>query len=465
MGGFSYGHKTALDEFLRVSVPEWADDDTSKGLFSPFSQPRYVNPESYDFRMAFWKNLIMELTRRGLLNGSVFCLPHSDTISELLQRKGVKPIGIAHVVKRMISEKDAVALSDDMAFDEAGSLLLRFTRLTIGSAVRWGWSLIAGSDAGAEPGDGDTASSLGTSTSIEPVMLTSLLLDTVDRVFTVFHERRNRYGLLSAMDISEFKDLVQETRRLQGLPLITLVSDFDILIKFMKQKGLLAIRTEPKEVVKLSGDRKSVVTDVTIEEINIIKLKAMQENLRLRLERLSTQIKTTRDLARAALKAQDRDLALFELKRSKAIDVMRNQNLSSLQAIEDILDKVDSAKSMAQVFDAYRAGESTLRSIISATNVTPGQVDDLMTSLAEAINDQEILSSALATPIDISTADLSDISDRALEAELAAFVSEITPQEPVPVEPPNLPEPRHALSVENDGTTIVIDSKRDLVLE
>lgn len=82
-----------LNEYL-ASMSEWGDDDQIRGLFSSFSQPKDVNPEAFDARLKFWTRMLLECTKLGLLNGSVFCIPDSSTTAAMFTRKGSRPLGL-----------------------------------------------------------------------------------------------------------------------------------------------------------------------------------------------------------------------------------------------------------------------------------------------------------------------------------------------------------------------------------
>lgn len=88
-----------LQEVL-ASISEWQDDQTCQSLFSSFIQPRNINPEAYDSRLSFWIELITKATRLGLLTDtqSVFSTGTSQHLSFKFQRKGIAPLGLAHVM-------------------------------------------------------------------------------------------------------------------------------------------------------------------------------------------------------------------------------------------------------------------------------------------------------------------------------------------------------------------------------
>lgn len=70
-------------------------------MFSSFSQPRAVNPEAWDARYEFWRNILTEGLHYGLINPSCFVLEAPGELSFSLCRNQIAPLGLAEVVKEM----------------------------------------------------------------------------------------------------------------------------------------------------------------------------------------------------------------------------------------------------------------------------------------------------------------------------------------------------------------------------
>lgn len=157
---------------------------------------------------------------------------------------------------------------------------------------------------------------------------------------------------------------------------------------------------------------------ITNEEINLLKMRAVVETLDFQLQRLSEQIESARQSAKTALKSQDRQLALHELRRSKTLENVRNQRLSASSTIHEILIKIDSAQSDSQIFEAYKIGEQTLKSILKTSDISPDKVDDVMLSLQEAITQQNEVALAITAPL----ATGQDATEEELEQELAELI-------------------------------------------
>src|ERR1700733_13728998 len=98
-----------MEEYLQ-SLPQWQDEQQVRSLFSPFSQPRHVNPEAWDARQNFWCNCICDCLRRGLLGQSCFTIP-SKNLPTLFKRGSTVPLGLETVVSCM--QKDGVLVRRD----------------------------------------------------------------------------------------------------------------------------------------------------------------------------------------------------------------------------------------------------------------------------------------------------------------------------------------------------------------
>lgn len=92
--------KPNLEEYLKKSIPEWTDDGYMQGMFAAFSQSRSVNPESWDSRMSFWRQVIQSITDNGFVGdgSSVLTIAQPAKLSQILMRKNLFPLGIEHAL-------------------------------------------------------------------------------------------------------------------------------------------------------------------------------------------------------------------------------------------------------------------------------------------------------------------------------------------------------------------------------
>lgn len=219
-------------------------------------------------------------------------------------------------------------------------------------------------------------------------------------------------------------ELIQATRKRANLAPITDSSDVDLLLRYMKRNSAMAIIDSSFKredwIIRLAARGQAfkgrAPDRITGEEADIVRLRVTHERLTNQLEALATQIELHRTAAKAALSRDDRPLALFELRRSKAMAETRNQRLSASETIGNILLKIDSAASNVQVFEAYRLGEKTLRSIISKEGLDVESIDSVVVSLQEVFVEHESIGHALSQEGSFS------LGDEELNEELAMLL-------------------------------------------
>lgn len=465
------GQPASLNELLG-SFPEWRDDVTARGLFSPFSQPRSVNPDSFDARMQFWRKVLLESTRRGLLNGSVFVLPDSRSTAERLARNGLKPLGIARVMRDLIRDnlaEPATSLTQDEQ-PNVEHLIFRLARLSF----NWGWRVLNGRH-GEEDEEEPEKQGGGVSSEAEvtfSVVLRSLVKET-GNLFLSYFRQRDEHALFPVISLEEFHSAVQECRSASSLPPITNLDDFDVLIRYLKSQSAIAVHEDAIVgtliKVKIAPERSLLVT---ADECNVLRVRQMQKKLSKRVEALSTEVYRVKELVKDAIRKQDRSLASFELRRSKGLEQSRKQAMAALETIQEIVTKIDAARSSNEIFGAYKAGERALKYVLESSNVTVEDVDDVMISLAETMDLQEELATTLATPMAVASSASSEPEDiSALEKELEELMSSASPlpnevqrtQEPEGL--PSVPQREPATKRQAEGDPIVDGENNSLIVE
>ena len=86
---------------------DWQDDQTMDVLFSPFRENRDVNPQSWDSKITFWKDTIIQHctdSNKVVINSKI--LPQS------FARKGKTPVCLQTVIQGMQQSGDIIPLSE-----------------------------------------------------------------------------------------------------------------------------------------------------------------------------------------------------------------------------------------------------------------------------------------------------------------------------------------------------------------
>lgn len=395
----------SLQEYLR-SLPEWQDDMKARSMFASFNQPRDVNPEAWDARFGFWKGVILEATELGLLSDSIFTVKNVDELSFMFCRNHISPLGLSEVITGMRQRGILVPLEE---VEQKSRRPL--SELFIWGPLRasWGWAM--GSSQGDEVHHQMACPSILQKWS--DLVIRRVTGSAQSNIFSAFFTQESLAELLCSL------------RAAEGHKANVSQEDTGLLIKYMKSKGHLAI-FDGKDAsiirVRLVGEKGPI--RITEEQRNYVKLRSSTQRLSEYITGLDKRIQEIRGRVLVALREKNRPVAMQHLKQSKELEKIRLDRMNCLVSLESILIKIENSHSDAEVFEAYRIGEKTLRSMVSALPDV-STIDDLMGALHETITDQEQISQAMAQP----TASFEDEDE--LLAELAMLSLPDTTTSPV----------------------------------
>lgn len=399
-------HQT-LESFL-ASLPEWQDDLKARSMFASFSQPRDVNPEAWDARFGFWKMVILEGLDQGLLGDSVFRLEHPEDLPFRFYRQQITPLGLADVVGEL-RQRGLLVPSDTV--DSAGSPLAQ--RLFWGPLrSTWGWVLGLGG--------------LGVGPAHVDLVAPELLHRWADALSKHVTERARHTSFASLFTIEGLQGTLCDLRHKAGLKSLCSIEDVSLLVRFMKSRGaLIELEAAQGKIVRirLAHEQLSDLS-ITEEQRSVVQLQSMAAKLSTHVARLESQMAETKACLLNCLREKDRPAALQHLRRRKEFERLRDQRLGCLATIEGMLLKMENARSDAEVFEAYRLGERSLRTMLGALP-SAGAVDDLLLDVQELMTEQESLAQAMAQPAVIE-------EDGALEDELAELLVSTLPAVPTP---------------------------------
>lgn len=389
-----------LSEHL-AGLPEWQDDLRARSMFASFSQPREVNPEAWDARLDFWRQLLVDTTRLGLLSDSVFSIPSPEGLAFLFCRQQITPLGLPDVLAEMRRRGLLVPRAGLAGRSRPLSELLFWGPLR----HTWGWAL------------GGPAAPPATALAIP-----ALLQAAADAV--VQHVGRPAAAPLAPLFTPEtLRGLVGELRRAQGLPADVTAADAGLLIEYMEARGMLAVEAGagPERAIRVRRPGERGALRISEEHRNIVRLQATAARVAGHVEELARRAQELRGCAAQALRAKDRAAALQHLRRSRELAAVQAQRAASLGTLETVLLRIEGAKTDAEVFEAYRAGERTLGALVAALP-SAGAVDELLAAIQEHGAEQELTAQALGQTPDLG------VDEEDLLAELAALALPAPPR-------------------------------------
>lgn len=254
-----------------------------------------------------------------------------------------------------------------------------------------------------------------------PIIIQSLLQETTTIIIREI-TKQGKYIL----SFDELKASIQKTRSNLDLPIIVDPKDFDIILEYILEKKLAILRTNGDfVVVKFTSTESKCPSPITDGEFNRVFLQMTKEKLQARIQAIGDDIKRCRVAAinlYGKYKNQssaERSLAIFEYRRVKALETMRNRYAASLFNIDSILDRLDDAKVNAILLESYRSGRSALIEAHKGIDLT--EVEELREELASMMEFGEEIGISLTSPA-LDQFDNDEIEE--LDLELAALTND-----------------------------------------
>lgn len=394
-------------KYLEEHVPQWRDDTLIQSLFANLPN-REVKPEAFNQKYSFWKDLIISMTKERLLCGSVFKF-ESKEMSGSFKRGGLQPICLNGIILEMQSEGSAFNAAD-FDFQSSGSKRSSI----VGGMVNWIFGSLKTIITGGAEGEYSDIENDELEAKIPSwIILPSLLKEQQNII--------KDYLRISHMPLTfeEFHELVNESRRQEGLVEIVERDDILLILKYLNSEKLLSyapvvqkISDEVVLAIKIKGEVSKV-------DFDIVKLKKLHTKLNYQVNELSDRIKELKDLAHKSLQiSNDRKMAMYQLKRKALLEKVQGERLNSLHAVDEILLRISSVSDEAMIIEAYKAGANSLKELLPSVK----DVDDAVDQLQGLMADHDEITQALNQ--NISNPEF----DEELEEELKAL-TETSPKE------------------------------------
>lgn len=394
-----------IQNYLNEHVPQWKDDTLIQSLFANLPNIE-AKPEAFKQKYSFWKELLISMTRERLLSGSVFKFS-SKELSTSFKRGGLQPICLNGVIVEMQSEG---LIMDVSSVYFSGSK----RKSVIGGVASWIFdslkNMITGESQGGRSDD-SFAENDELSAKIPLNILLPLLLNEQARILRDFLQNESQMPLT----FEEFHNLVNKSRRREGLVEIVEKDDILLILKYLSHEGLLNYIPMVEKITDNTLLAIKIKGPVTKVDFDIVKLKQLHSKLNNQVNDLSDKIREIHELARKTLQiSNDRKMAMYHLKRKTLLEKVQGDRLNSLHLVDGILLRISSVSDEAMILEAYKTGASTLKGLL--LNVK--DVDEAVDQLQSLLSEHDEITQAL------NQNNLNVEFDEELEAELMALTGE-----------------------------------------
>ena len=373
-----------MDHFLN-SIAEFTNESSRVALFSVFKE-RELNPEGWDWKFAFWKRIIADAMRKGLLGGESvefnrFCFS-KNLLERMFSFHGSYPLVFDTVISKLKLDNDIKEESlfkQSAILDQPNTFTNKLYRL-----AKYASSLLRLES---------------TSTAIDAnqsFVFTELVLQYVtvvqewigsnyqslcDSVFTEAQLKATIGSLFVNLNSSEIETIFQ-CMLIEGK-----------IYSCTLENGLVVYYVDKNNSLKL-------ISAIGLLKGSIDSLNAQAEKLEESLVGIQQKLSTL-------VQEKRRNAALVELKRKHAVEKNLERIRKSVATMEGQLLSIDAAETETFLYDSMTKGLQVGKEILARTNID--EYSDLTFELKQLKEEQQELSQALSSPIDSQEGDEEEI--------------------------------------------------------
>lgn len=377
---------------------ELKNDEQAAVLYSPFRE-KSLNPRSWTRKLEFWEKFLFKTaSERNIISFSANDLP------SLFQRRGIAPKGLATVIEELsksgkLKKLESYSKNENWLSWGFNSLVRR--------PLSWGVTHLLGSPS--------------KSTDSDVYVWPNIVEKVADEVITEHHKNVKHEMSDGVMSLDTF--------RLQCTMQVSSDQDFDIIFAHLQrcEKVRLKETEDGKLLIKIckSGERTALPFKDT--DLQVYRISSTQRKLEKDLDNLSSKVDILYEEARTNVKQGKKTLALHCLRKKNALKKVLDRRTACILKLEDIINKIEEAKTNEMVVKACEVGVAALKTLNSTFSLD--QVETVMDQVQETLDDQdEINQSIRLTEPD---------QDESLEAELENLLSQSVDQ---PIESPTKDE-------------------------
>ncbi|KAJ1973782.1 hypothetical protein H4R34_004960 [Dimargaris verticillata] len=468
--------KTPLRKHLRT-LPELRDTDRRHALYSDLRRLKPHNQQAYAANIAFWQTLILDSAQHGWLSSSATAsapAPHAKnpcrqtvtppstddcpllvcTIAQLQRLftfRGDAPLGLDTVLHEMTQSGQVITLAQFEATPLARWTSWVFNNLIAGPLV-WGLrqlSVVDDSNTMLTASDG-YPNSHGND-SHQQYIFTPLLQQTARRIvdkqratchYTVTDNlqtfdqfRAQFYDCLPSQATTSSLASSQATLADSHRPTLMTKIDGHLLLLYLERDTHQVTTSRDHNghiaLIKFQSAKPgSPTSPISETDYGIVKLLSTRDRLVRQIDRIESRIAELTQLAKHALSCKRRHQALSYLRIKRDLtDTVLAHRMNALETMEQIITKVQTAVTDAELLTAYTTGAHTLQSVLDMHQLSPERVDEAFDQVQTSFADYQEIETTFQSRMDEvaraqdEAAGGLDVSDETLNRELQALLS------------------------------------------
>ncbi|KAI8923331.1 hypothetical protein BC831DRAFT_403890 [Entophlyctis helioformis] len=373
--------------FLKT-LPEWSNSDRRSFLFAEFPHERTPeNSTSYDSALAFWTRTVTEATRQRLLleqaaagageattaaaatghgpSGSAVALGTYGLQHVFGHESGAVPLGLdtvlghMHATGTLVRLQDFLAATDTASSSSSGSITVSTAASTAVATVGWMLNALVATPVRWTVAQVIGSSSKGLTERHETMVVKPLVQAAADAILAHLTSSM-LYSTDLLIDEQGFQDLCKESNALGTGAQAVSALDVQILLHHFKQQNWAVFESatssedqSSRTTIKFrkpagaSAQRQTLA--ISKADRGIVTIKATIRKLTAQVSEMEAKMLSLTEQARQAAASKLKHRALNALRQRKNLEQSCNQRAASLETLDMVLHKIQSAESDSEV--------------------------------------------------------------------------------------------------------------------
>ncbi|SPO27149.1 uncharacterized protein UTRI_10611_B [Ustilago trichophora] len=428
--------KTGLAKHLSTH-PDFQNPRSSASplpsLYADLSRQRRSNPAGFRASIEWWRDLLLDVTFRGVqfdhdppspsddadqldlhkpaaqqVDRTVFRLDESTKARWTVAEVG-RPLGLGTVMAELEKDHTVTSLQSflqskvPIAGPTSGNVgrgaALRSYVPTVGGVAstllltpaKWAASqLISLATGGAgddDDGEGEYSQDETLSRKQKGDWVWYALVHRLASAFLTSHydDEANLSALSCLMTTSEFKQKLSKVC-INEFGFVPSERDIQLVLKHLT-RDMTGVAIAQSDIVKLcrSLTPRSLVESITEEDRSILTVKSTLRRLDQQIRSLEHQICTRNDQIKTALRSNGKTQAAMHLRSRKALEEVLEKRMTVRENMALVVIKIEQAQSDVEVIRAYRASSDVLKSVLGREELRLENVERTMEGLQEGL--------------------------------------------------------------------------------
>uniref|UniRef100_A0A336L5J9 CSON005229 protein n=1 Tax=Culicoides sonorensis TaxID=179676 RepID=A0A336L5J9_CULSO len=347
-------------------MESWNDEHKMGNYYAEF-RPYQLNPENYEGKMRFWKQLIKSYCEhKGSAEFSIIELKRA------FKRKNVSPYCLPKVIDDMF-DKQEIKLKEQFLEVPQQTWSGWAMNMLVKKPLKWGITKVKE----------QVMTVRDETTSYVCSEVVSTQADTLHNLFE------------KSYDIVLSKDEI--LKKVDKIQLSVLGADLALHHLMCENRVWMETGDDGKTLCKFAAPN-SKVSPITQLERSIYTLEETEKSLETIIDGIEKEIDVTTASIKQCLKDGRKQAAKVHLKKRHALEKNLEKRMSVLESVQAMILRIHDTQKDKDVLSAYKIGTDALKNALAGSGITLDSVDETIEQMKEAIEVHDDIQSGLASP-------------------------------------------------------------------